>query len=1085
MSKRINGIFQLSASLIGSFAGLMVLVTLLLCTTAGAEEKIPTARPSVNGPLRVSGTVLTGQDGQEAVLRGLSTHGLTWFPGFVDEDFFRQLSTDWDCSLIRLAMYSDIYCSGEEEKEKSLALMKKGIDAAIANDMYVIADWHILSDNNPLMHKEEAADFFRMISKEYGESPNILYEICNEPNGDASWSDIQSYAKEIIPVIRENDPDSVILVGTPDYDKSLMVAARDPLPFDQVMYSCHFYTATHGDALQAELLSALEAGLPVFVTECGVSEASGGGNLDLESAQDWFSILREKGISFAVWSVCHKAETSALFRTDYDPDEMINDEALSPAGLWVRELIRGTDPRLIDPALGERKHTLAALVNDILSTAGRIGKEAVGNWPLMAAFCCGIALCFWLFGMRRRIRLYRKGRVRSYDDLLYARRSDGPQAAQGQSRIRRIIRRQNLVRIFILLSTFFTLVYLSWRILYSVPVRYGPLAVIRNIILLVVEIIGVAESLVHFVNMLNMSVYPLPEIGEEEYPDVDVFIATYNEPVELLRKTVNGCIHMKYPDKSKVHIWICDDNRRAEMRSLAQSMGVGYFDRPDNKGAKAGNLNHAMSLTSAPYIVTLDADMIPKSDFLLKTIPYFVDAEKRCLDLPPEERASLGLLQTPQCFYDPDVFQHALYCERRAPNEQDFFYRSIEVAKTVSNSVIYGGSNTVLSRRALEAAGGFYTESITEDFATGLLIESAGFLSLAIPEPLASGMTPHTFKEHIKQRTRWGRGVIVTARKLGILRRKGLTPGQKVSYWSSVNYWYSPIKNLIYMLAPLMYAVFAIPVFRCSWQEILIYWVPMFLMQEICLRLVSGNRVSTKWSGIYETGVMPHLLIPIVKEMFGISLSSFKVTDKSGGSPGRRKRDWYSMAPFLILIGLCIAGIIRVFFLFEGMMNLGFFILVFWLLRNLYFLLCSVFLIDGRGEDGEPVHVYDAETLTVQKRGTPEVMEGVTTHLTEHGISFFPDGEASLGIGDLVDVTIKTDDTEVNLSGTVIAQQRTASGASRVYAMEILDFHGMELEYLQVLYDRVPTLPQNLNRDYGVIRYLWVNIASRIGQVKG
>ena len=181
-------------------------------------------------------------------------------------------------------------------------------------------------------------------------------------------------------------------------------------------------------------------------------------------------------------------------------------------------------------------------------------------------------------------------------------------------------------------------------------------------------------------------------------------------------------------------------------------MGVGYFDRPDHKGAKAGNLNHALSLTGAPYIVTLDADMIPKSDFLLKTIPYFVDAEKRNRELPPEERASLGLLQTPQCFYSPDVFQHALYSERRAPNEQDFFYRSIEVAKTASNSVIYGGSNTVLARSALEAIGGFYTESITEDFATGLLIEAAGFLSLGIAEPLASGRTPHTFAEHVRQR---------------------------------------------------------------------------------------------------------------------------------------------------------------------------------------------------------------------------------------------------------------------------------------------------------------------------------------------
>ena len=168
------------------------------------------------------------------------------------------------------------------------------------------------------------------------------------------------------------------------------------------------------------------------------------------------------------------------------------------------------------------------------------------------------------------------------------------------------------------------------------------------------------------------------------------------------------------------------------------------------------------------------------------------------------------------------------------------------MAKTVSNSVIYGGSNTVLSRRALEAVGGFYTGSITEDFATGLLIEAAGFISLAVPEPLASGIAPFTFKEHIKQRTRWGRGVIVTARKLKIWQRKELSLQQKVNYWSSVIYWYSPIKNLIYTLAPLMYAVFAIPVFRCSWLELLVYWVPMYVMQTFCLSLVSGNRVSSR-----------------------------------------------------------------------------------------------------------------------------------------------------------------------------------------------------------------------------------------------
>ena len=194
------------------------------------------------------------------------------------------------------------------------------------------------------------------------------------------------------------------------------------------------------------------------------------------------------------------------------------------------------------------------------------------------------------------------------------------------------------------------------------------------------------------------------------------------------------------------------------------------------------HINHALGLTSAPYIVTFDADMIPQSSFLLNTIPYFVDAELRERGKPEEERLRLGLLQTPQSFYDPDVFQHALYSENRAPNEQDFFYRTIEPAKTATNSVIYGGSNTVLARQALEDVGGFFTESITEDFATGLLIEAAGYVSLAVPDPLASGQTPHTFREHIQQRTRWARGVIVTARKLKLWRRPDLTLAQKINY---------------------------------------------------------------------------------------------------------------------------------------------------------------------------------------------------------------------------------------------------------------------------------------------------------------
>lgn len=174
---------------------------------ARAGEAVKTARPSADGALHVDGAVLADEHGKTAVLRGLSTHGLAWFPDFVDESFFLQLSEDWDCSLIRLAMYSDVYCRSGKDRQDSLSLMKKGIDAAIAADMYVIADWHILNDGNPLTHREEAAEFFRTIAGEYAGTPNILYEICNEPNGGTTWADIRSYAQEIIPDLHTGSPD--------------------------------------------------------------------------------------------------------------------------------------------------------------------------------------------------------------------------------------------------------------------------------------------------------------------------------------------------------------------------------------------------------------------------------------------------------------------------------------------------------------------------------------------------------------------------------------------------------------------------------------------------------------------------------------------------------------------------------------------------------------------------------------------------------------------------------------------------------------------------------------------------------------
>ena len=1028
------------------------------------EGEAVCARPSINGQLKVRAANLRDGNGSKVVLHGVSLHGVTWFSGFVSEDIFRQVSDEWDANLIRIPVYTTEYIS---DHDKSMALIRRGIDAAIAADMYVILDWHILEDSDPNTNATYAHELFETISAEYAGCPNIIYEICNEPNGETTWSQIRDYAYKTIPVIRANSPDAVILIGTPNYCKNLISAARNSIKYDNIMYSLHFYAATHKDDLRREYVSAREMGLPIFVSECGLSESSGTGNLDFESAASWFSLLEEYDTSYAIWSLSDKNESSALFMPSYDPGHPFNEADYSKAGHWVRDLLAGEDPRSIEvPSSGGTLSGAEALLLKILETEDLL---IAGAWPRLALitalfilFCTVIVLL--LASIRRK-------RYRTYDDLFLPNELSLPNR-----------KKKALIRLaVIIISVFFTLMYIVWRILYSVPVKEGPLAIGGNLLLLAVEILGFFESLILYRNLMGLRNHPIPVIEDDEYPDVDIFIATYNEPCDLLRKTINGCVHLKYPDRNKVHIWVCDDNRRPEMRKLAEDMHVGYFDRPDNKGAKAGNLNHALGLTSAPYVVTLDADMIPRSCFLMNTIPYFVDAGKRSENLPDDKKIRLGLMQTPQCFYTPDVFQHALYSEKTAPNEQDFFYRTIEVAKTSTNSVIYGGSNTVISREALDAIGGFYTGSITEDFATGMLIESAGFVSLATPEPLASGMTPHTYKEHIRQRTRWGRGVISTGKQLHLLRRRGLSLTQKLSYFSSVVYWYSPVKNLIYLISPLFFACFAIPVFKCGWLDLLIYWLPMFIMQDVALRIFSGNAVSLKWSGIYETSVMPHLLIPVIKETFGITASVFEVTDKSK-KDNRRKRDMRALMPFLILIALCTFGIVRSVILLVMLKAMGIAVLLFWLIRNTYFLIMSVFLIDGRDGESDEVTVIDAEpvTLVMEDDAEGKKFEGITTYMTSHDLKVFMDDPEGFKIGDRTIVTVSSASGDVILKCFTTSITYSRHTDSCVLGLEIMNLNEVEDEYNEVLYDRIPTLPQSLTRDYGIINHMLRNIAYRI-----
>lgn len=320
-------------------------------TTEGTTEDITENKTGetpfeIHGQLAVDGTDIVDSFGNKYQLKGASTHGITWFPDYVDKSVFQYLRDDWGANLVRIAMYTDTgdnngYCSGGD-KEKIKDLVNSGVSAATELGMYAIVDWHILNDNNPNTHIDEAKDFFEYISSKYSENHNVIYEICNEPNGGTSWTEIKSYAETIIPIIRKNDKDAIIIVGTPNWSQDVDVASADPITgYDNIMYAVHFYAATHKDDLRNKVETALSNGLPVFVSEFSLCDASGNGAIDYESSDAWFQMINENNLSYASWSLCNKDETSALFMVSSSIADGISDDELSDTGKYVKNKILG------------------------------------------------------------------------------------------------------------------------------------------------------------------------------------------------------------------------------------------------------------------------------------------------------------------------------------------------------------------------------------------------------------------------------------------------------------------------------------------------------------------------------------------------------------------------------------------------------------------------------------------------------------------------------------------------------------------------------------------------------------------------
>lgn len=297
------------------------------------------------GKLSVSGSQLCA-NGSPIQLRGVSTHGLSWFPGYVNEAMISELKA-WGANVFRLAMYtaeSGGYCTGDEANRTKLKnLVKDGVQYATNQGMYVIIDWHILSDGNPNTHKQQAIAFFSEMAQLYKDNDHVIYEICNEPNGGVSWGEVKGYAQEVIAAIRQYDADGVILVGNPTWCQEIDKVAADPISgYSNIMYTLHFYADTHRDDLRNKLVSAVNAGIPVFVSEFGICDASGNGALNTQQADLWIQTLNQYRISFVEWSLCNKAESASLIQSGCNKTSGITTDDLSESGKWLLKTLQGT-----------------------------------------------------------------------------------------------------------------------------------------------------------------------------------------------------------------------------------------------------------------------------------------------------------------------------------------------------------------------------------------------------------------------------------------------------------------------------------------------------------------------------------------------------------------------------------------------------------------------------------------------------------------------------------------------------------------------------------------------------------------------
>lgn len=501
--------------------------------------------------------------------------------------------------------------------------------------------------------------------------------------------------------------------------------------------------------------------------------------------------------------------------------------------------------------------------------------------------------------------------------------------------------------IFICLSAFLAFRYIQWRA-FDTLLYTGPLDFIGMSLLFLAELYGLAIYIMGmFVNVwpLESKHLPLPE-ETEQLPSVDVFIATYNEPDDIIRITATAATQMDYP-KEKLRVYIIDDGgteakrndpengmaaweRHYRLRQMAAELGIGYLTRETNQQAKAGNINHALEYTDGDLLLFLDCDHVPTKDILQNTVGHFIADPK------------LFLVQTPHFFINPTPMEKNLEGMSDPSGENDLFYRRIHPALNFWNASYFCGSAALLRRKYLIEVGGISGATITEDAETAFQLHSHGYNSIYINRPMVCGLSPESYDDYVIQRSRWAQGMVQLVLLNNPLGRKGLSLPQKIAYFNSSFFWFFGFPRFIYFIAPAAYLILGLSMYNASWLQIVAFTLPYVLSLYIAMDYFYHGTRQPFFSEIYESVQSLFLIPAVLSVLLNPWKPSFKVTPK--GLTNEKNYLSPLAAPFFLVIAINVIAVVMasIKWVNEPMLHDVIAVTVVWSIYNLYLALVSL-----------------------------------------------------------------------------------------------------------------------------------------------